>query len=225
MKRSVRGPRAAVALLCGLLVVGIALGVYFMVFATPALSVNLTAGVLIDPGHGGADVGAISPVSGAHEAPLNLEMALALKAALEKQDVGPVTLTRADENALGPTKDADMEERSRIIRETDAALMVSIHMNSFTDPEVWGPQVFYDAESAGGKRLAQAIQNRLNEATGGTRSPRTQGLIVLRAASVPAVLVECGFLTNPEEDQKLRDGEYQAMIAEAIALGILDFGG
>lgn len=218
-------PRLAVVLLCGLLAVGIALGVYFTVFAAPALSVNLEAGVLIDPGHGGADVGAISPVSGAHEAPINLEMSLALKEALDRQDIGPVSLTRTDQHALGPTKDEDMQERSRIIRETSAALMVSIHMNSFTDPDVWGPQVFYDADSTAGRQLAQAIQNRLNQATGGTRQPLTLQLIVLRAANVPAVLVECGFLTNPEEEQKLRTADYQALIAEAITLGILDFGG
>ena len=73
--------------------------------------------------------------------------------------------------------------------------------------------------------MPHALQARLNEATGGSRQPQTQELIVLNAAQVPAVLVECGFLTNPEEDAKLQDAEYQAMIAQAVALGILDYCG
>lgn len=201
------------------------LALYFLLGFGTVPALDLAKGVLIDPGHGGADVGAVAPGSGIYEAEVNLSMAYALKAALNEQGVEPVTLTRIDGDALGPTKDEDMEERARIIRESEAAAIVSIHMNSFTDPAVWGPQVFYDADSPGGKRLAYAIQKRLNDATGGSRRPQTQRLIVLRAANVPAVLVECGFLTNPEEDKKLQDPEYQALISRAVAQGVLDCAG
>ncbi|MEL7608992.1 MAG: N-acetylmuramoyl-L-alanine amidase [Bacillota bacterium] len=187
---------------------------------------DIDNGVLIDPGHGGEDVGAIAPDSGVYESELNLAVALALKDALTEGGIKKVDLTRSDENALGPTKDADMQERARIISSTEAAIMVSIHMNSFpSDTAVKGPQVFYQTGDTTSMRLAQAIQHRLDAAAGTDRGIQQKDLFVLRNATVPAVLVECGFLTNPEEDKLLQQQEYQRVIAGAIADGIADYCG
>ena len=187
---------------------------------------DIDNGVLIDPGHGGEDVGAIAPDSGVHESNLNLAVALALKDELLERGVKKVDLTRSDENALGATKDEDMQERGRIIGSTEAAIMVSIHMNSFpSDTSVKGPQVFYQTGDTVSRQLAQAIQQRLDKAVGTDRDIQQQDLFVLRNATVPAVLIECGFLTNPEEDKLLQQEDYQRVIAKAIADGIGDYCG
>lgn len=188
-----------------------------------ASSARLSDGVLIDPGHGGDDVGAIAPGSGVHEDTLNLAVSLALADELSARGTD-APLTRSDDNALGETKELDMQKRARIIGERSGGVMVSIHMNSFpSDSAVWGPQVFYQEGSASGRALADAIQARLNAMTGGTRKSSADNLYVLRAANVPAVLVECGFLTNPAEDSKLQQADYQQELAKAIADGIADY--
>lgn len=187
---------------------------------------DIDKGVLIDPGHGGGDVGAVAPNSGVQESELNLAVSIALKEELIERGVKNVDLTRSDADALGPTKDEDMQERARIISSTDAAIMVSIHMNSFpSDPEVKGPQVFYQTGDTVSQQLAQVIQKRLNDAAGTSREIRQMDLFVLRNATVPAVLVECGFLTNAEEDKLLQQEDYQHVIADAIADGIADYCG
>jgi len=176
-------------------------------------------GVLIDAGHGGADVGALG-VSGAEEDKLNLSVAQLLKEELEQRGI-PVAMTRETHDALAETKDGDMQTRAEIIGSSDAAVFVSIHMNSFPDdPGVWGPQVFYQRDSRTGEAFAKAIQPFLNEVTGGTRKPNSMGLFVLKAASMPAVLVECGFLSNAEEEQKLQDEQHQKKLVKAIVDGI-----
>lgn len=178
-------------------------------------------GVLIDPGHGGDDVGAIAPASGAHEAPLNLAVANALAEQLRQRGVY-AELTRKDDNALGSTKDADMQARGATIASTDCGVMISIHMNSFPDDtSVCGPQVFYQQGDRESERLANIIQDKLNSFSGGSRRPLEYDLFVLRSAKVPAVLIECGFLTNADEDAKLQTAEYQQGLAKAVADAIV----
>jgi N-acetylmuramoyl-L-alanine amidase len=135
-----------------------------------------------------------------------------------------VTMTRQNSSALGSTKDQDMNERARLISVSTASLLISIHMNSFpSDSSVWGPQVFYQAGSREGEKLANKIQQELNEATGGKRQAASNDLMVLRAGKAPAVLVECGFISNPQEEQKLGTEDYQLLIAQAIARGIKEY--
>ncbi|MBR0026280.1 MAG: N-acetylmuramoyl-L-alanine amidase [Clostridia bacterium] len=222
--KSVKPRKRPVALMAALILIAAALLLWVIIdHHEGASKAHLSDGVLIDPGHGGEDVGAIAPNSGVYEDKLNLEVSLALQAELDTRGA-EAELTRKDGNALGETKDLDMQERARLIGESESGVMVSIHMNSFpADPNVWGPQVFYQEGSSTGRALAECIQKELNKVTGGTRKTSADNLFVLRAAQVPAVLVECGFLTNPEEDQKLQDPEYQRLIANAIAEGIADY--
>jgi len=182
----------------------------------PAEAEGLT--VLIDAGHGGFDVGAVG-VSGVQEQLLNLEIARALERELELRGI-PCTMTRSEEGALGKSKSEDMANRTAIIRQSTAGLMVSIHMNSFAqDSTVSGPQVFYQEGSTRGERLASMVQAKLN-ALGGKRSHSANDLMVLRAGQAPAILVECGFISNPEEEAQLQDKAYQKKLVAAIADGL-----
>ncbi|MDD3919705.1 MAG: N-acetylmuramoyl-L-alanine amidase [Eubacteriales bacterium] len=213
----------AVLLLC---IGGALIAIHYLQPDRPAAATLVTGGILIDPGHGGADVGATG-ANGSVEADMNLAVAQKLKLELESRGI-PVTLTRETPDALGDSKEADMKKRGKLIQTSTAAAFVSIHMNSYPeDPAVSGPQVFYDKSSVIGKDFANAMQPYLNKATGGTRKPNSLGLFVLQAAEgvMPGVLVECGFLTNPTEEQKLLDEDYQNTLAVAIADGILAYCG
>jgi N-acetylmuramoyl-L-alanine amidase len=175
--------------------------------------------ILIDAGHGGFDIGA-SGVNGSNEAVLNLAVAKALKAELESRGAVCV-MTRSDDGALGATKDEDMQNRAAFIYQNDGDALISIHMNSFPqDSTVSGPQVFYQQGSKQGAALAAAIQARMNEDLGGRRSSTAGDLMVLRSGNAPAVLVECGFISNPDEEKNLQDPAYQKKLAAAVADGM-----
>ena len=181
-------------------------------------------GIVIDAGHGGQDPGAVSAVNSAVESELNLAIAKELESVLTEKGI-VCTLTRNDNNALADTKEGDMNKRRDIIQSSQAPVMVSIHMNSFPDdPNVWGPQVFY-SDSKSSKELADILQSLLNAATGGKRKSAYLDLFILDNNPMPSVLIECGFLSNEAEAQKLTDSEYQALIAQTIADGIFDYCG
>lgn len=200
--------------------------IYFIKPDRPVAATLQSGGVLIDAGHGGADTGAVG-VSGSIEAELNLAVAEKLRLELERRGI-PAAMTRETADALGKSKKDDMKHRGRVIQASTAAAFVSIHMNSFPeDPAVRGPQVFYDKSSAVGKDFAAVMQPYLNAASGGTRNPNSLGLFVLQAAEgvMPGVLVECGFLTNADEEALLLQEDYQQTLAAAIADGIAAYCG
>lgn len=183
--------------------------------------------ILIDAGHGGIDPGMVG-ASGINEKRLNLVYAQKLGALLEKEGYR-VVMTRSTENGLydadEPNKKAqDMQRRVAMIEEEKPLLTVSIHQNSYPDSSVRGPQVFYYEHSAEGERLAGMIQDSINEQLSIER-PRVQKgntsyYILKRSASV-TVIVECGFLSNPQEEIKLQEEEYQDAMAKAICDGVL----
>jgi len=219
--------RIGLLLLAGAALAGLAAVLLRLIpAAVPASAALRAQGVLIDPGHGGFDVGAIG-ANGSEEDKLNLSVALALQEALAERDI-PAVLTRTGHDALGQSKEEDMQARADMIKTSSAAVLVSIHMNSFPDdPTVFGPQVFYQRSSSVGEGFASALQPFLNDCSGGSRKPAAQGLMVLRAAEgvLPGVLVECGFISNPEEEEKLNDPAYQKKLAQAIAEGIAGYCG
>jgi N-acetylmuramoyl-L-alanine amidase len=179
--------------------------------------------VVVDAGHGGFDPGTIGS-SGAEEDDINLAVSKFLKAELEDRGA-KVIMTRSDENAIADTKDADMEKRRVIIRDSGSDIVVSVHMNSFKDESVSGPLVLFMTGSVKGKALAEYIQQRLNdelepESKGTARS---ENLHVLRAGNQPSVLVECGFISNPDEEKKLLTEDYQKKVAKAICNGVEDY--
>ena len=123
-------------------------------------------------------------------------------------------------------KISDMKERVALIQESNADLVVSIHQNSYTTPQVYGAQCFYRTNSTEGEQLASIIQNQIITSTNQTkiRSIKSNDdYYLLKHSPLPTVIVECGFLSNPEEEKLLLTDEYQRKMAWAIHLGILKY--
>lgn len=177
--------------------------------------------IIIDPGHGGDVPGGTTGVSGKLEKDVNLEISLKLKNLLENEGA-TVIMTRDTDSALGDTWEADMQARENIILENNADMFLSIHQNEFENESATGPQVFFVQQGSIGKRLAVCVQEMLNYELD-IETPRIAleaAYRVLKPGSQPSCTVECGFMSNPEEDLKLQDETYQNKIAQAITDGI-----
>ena len=185
--------------------------------------------VVVDAGHGGVDPGKVG-VNDALEKDINLAIAKKLKECLEKENIRVVMTREADMGLYEETdsnkKRTDMAKRCRMIEEAGAHLTVSIHQNSFTAASVSGPQVFYYEGSKNGEEAARCLQEALNtwlEITEPREMKANTSYYILKKSKTTAVIAECGFLSNPEEAEKLVSEEYQQKIAEALAEGIVRF--
>ncbi len=185
--------------------------------------------VVLDAGHGGNDPGKVG-INGAQEKDLNLEIMLLVKKYLEADDIR-VVVTRDTDTGLydadaSNKKVQDMKRRLALIEEAAPAVTVSIHQNSYPEEYVRGAQVFYYTGSQEGKKLAEKIQARLVEKVD-TDNRRTvkanDSYYLLKKTSSVIVIVECGFLSNPEEAEKLCDREYQEKLAWEIHIGIIQY--
>jgi N-acetylmuramoyl-L-alanine amidase len=176
--------------------------------------------IVIDAGHGGFDPGTIG-VTGTEEDGLNLLVANHLKGALEAYGA-KVIMTRSNEKALAETKDEDMAKRRQIITDSGSDIVVSIHMNSFSDSSVSGPLVIFMQGSVKGEKLAKNIQQKLLEALKPEQenSARSGDLYILRSGLQPCVIVECGYLSNEKEEKLLLQDDYQEKLADAICSGV-----
>ena len=183
--------------------------------------------ILVDAGHGGSDPGMIG-VGGLEEKGINLSISLLLRDTLEKSGYS-VIMTREEDEGLYDSSAAnkkaqDMQRRIAMIGEKSPVLSVSIHQNSYQqDASVHGPQVFYYESSEEGKKLAEAVQSSLNEKLEIDRPREIKGntsYYLLKRSPGTLVIVECGFLTNPEEARKLQTELYQQRVAAAVADGI-----
>ena len=187
--------------------------------------------VVIDAGHGEPDGGAVSN-DGIKESDLNLQIAQKVKYKLEKENI-EVIMTRNDSNNIAPKseqqnkirqiKTSDLNNRVKIANESGAILLVSIHMNKFEDSKYRGWQTFYSKNSEEGKKLAESIQSSIGEIIQ-LENKRTalkiEGIKIVDKSKIPAVIVECGFLSNLEECKLLQSEEYQEKLAEGIKIGI-----
>ncbi|MGN1266467.1 MAG: N-acetylmuramoyl-L-alanine amidase CwlD [Dorea sp.] len=181
--------------------------------------------VVLDPGHGGEDPGKVG-VNDALEKDINLAIAKKVKKYLEKSKI-EVVMTREEDKMLSPEnsrnkKIEDMKERVKIIDESNAALAVSIHQNSYQESAIKGAQVFYYAHSQQGENAAKIMQDALLKVDeSNTRQAKAnETYYLLKRTKIPTIIVECGFLSNPEEVEKLATEEYQDKIAKAIVEGI-----
>lgn len=181
--------------------------------------------IVIDAGHGGADPGKVG-VNGVLEKDINLEIAKKLKVFLEASDY-EVVLTREDENGLydedaSNKKVQDMKRRVEIIEQTDPFLVVSIHQNSYHEEYVRGAQVFYYTTSEKSKAMAELIQERLKtlDTENTRRAKGNDSYYMLKKTGKPIVIVECGFLSNYMEAEKLITPLYQEKLAFQIHMGI-----
>lgn len=188
--------------------------------------------IVIDAGHGKPDEGAQSS-TGTTEAATNLKIALKLQNLLEQSGT-TVILTRSDENAiydidaktLKQKKISDIHNRVKIGNESSADLFVSIHLNKIPQQQYDGWQTFYKQGSEEGKKLAVSIQNNLNEAIQkkNNRVAKTiDNIYIIKHVEIPITIVECGFLSNPTEEKKLLEDEYQNRLAWGIYNGIIDY--
>lgn len=217
--------RGLVLFVIGLLIIFIALG--FSVRSAPAVSFrheNVRT-VIIDPGHGLPDGGAVSKNKVA-ESPLNLEISLKLKEELSERGFN-VVLTREDENGLDKKKKADMYKRLDIMTKTPSDMFVSIHINKFSQAKYRGAEVLYSPNFVQSTLLAQLIMDRIKEIDPKVQTRNIKQaektLFLMKNATIPAVIVECGFLSNPEDEALLSDKTYQKRIAGAICDGIVDY--
>ena len=178
-----------------------------------------------DAGHGGFDPGKVSK-DNTLEKDINLSITKKLQIYLE-QSGSFILNTRIDDTALSDKKREDMNERKKLANEEGVDLFVSIHQNSFPQENVKGAQVFYYGDSEESKKLAECVQNRLKEIDGNNNreAKANKDYYLLKKTGVPSIIVECGFLSNPEENNKLKSEEYQEKIAWAVYLGILDYYG
>ena len=185
--------------------------------------------VVIDAGHGGFDPGKVGN-GGTLEKEINLAVAKELKELLELNGI-EVVMTREDDCGLYSDldqnkKNADMRARVQLLKDVEPVVAVSIHQNSFTDSKSHGAQVFYYEGSEEGKRGAEILQAVLKRelADGNHRMPKANtSYYMLKKSPCPLVIVECGFLSNPEEENMLRSTEYQRKLAWAIHLGVMEW--
>lgn len=219
-----------------LLIAGLLMAVAFAVCRTCVpVTVFSTAeeGALIpviDAGHGGPDGGAVSR-TGLLESGINLSIAKKLEMICRLYGV-PAQMTRREDvslhdasaSTLRQKKNSDLKNRVNLVNSLDRVLLISIHQNAFTDSRYKGAQVFY-SRHAQSKPLSERIQSNLKAALDpeNGRVPARSDAYLIEQVTCPAVLVECGFLSNIEEAALLGEDAYQSRIAMAVAASYFSF--
>ena len=196
---------------------------------TAALALQPTI-VVVDAGHGGEDGGAVSD-SGSRESQINLDIALRLEQVLALCGMKPMMIRSEDRSVYteGDTvharKVSDLKQRVALVNEQQSAVLVSIHQNHFDEAKYHGAQVFYSA-SGRSKELAQLVQNCLRQ----TLDPnnrrdikKADTVYLLEQTACTGILIECGFLSNPQEALLLQEPKHQTKIACAIGSAMAQF--
>lgn len=207
------------------------------VHAVTAASGNIDASalptIILDAGHGGEDGGAVA-VNGIEEKKINLAIALLVRDKLTSAGYC-VQMIRETDTAVGDTtlstlaerKRSDIQYRTQVVNQTENCILVSIHQNFFEQSQYSGAQMFYSPNNTRSAQLAESIRRAVISQTqpNNTRENKQaeSGIYLLNHVDVPAVIVECGFLSNPEEADLLSTPTYQEKIASAVADGITDF--
>ena len=188
--------------------------------------------IVLDAGHGSPDGGAES-ANGVHEDDINLSITLKVQSLLE-QSGATVILTRSDENGiydldkktLKEKKVSDIKNRVKIGNESSADMFVSIHLNKIPQSQYWGWQTFYRKNDENSKKIADCIQNSLKTTIQKENNRVALGIdniYIVKNVTIPIGIVECGFLSNPEEEKLLQQEEYQDKLAWGIYTGIMDY--
>ncbi|MCI9009786.1 MAG: N-acetylmuramoyl-L-alanine amidase [Clostridia bacterium] len=211
------------------LAVIVTFGVCFFALARTAAANTQRLTIVIDAGHGGIDGGVVGRVSGVKESDINLSISRCLQKEFEQAGFR-VVQTRPTEAGLYGTatagyKKRDMQKRAEIIQENAPALVISVHQNFFSMTSRRGAQVFFRNDSSSSRTLACAIQTAFNEMpeTAKKYSALAGDYYVLNCSDYPSVIVECGFLSNPEDEALLITQDYQKKVASVIAQGALSY--
>ena len=194
--------------------------------AMESAAVQRTGPLVLDAGHGGEDGGAVS-LTGTPESQINLAIVLKLRDVLGLYGVDPIVLREEDislhdddANTLREKKRSDLKNRVAAIEAVEGGTLLSIHQNTYPGSRYHGAHVFY-APTEGSQELAEHFQNSIKAALqpenerAVKRIPDT--VYIMNHVTCPAVLIECGFLTNPEEEALLRDEDYQRKLSAVIA--------
>lgn len=188
--------------------------------------------IILDAGHGKPDEGAQSS-NGTTEAETNLKITLKVQSLLE-QSGATVVLTRSDENAiydldkttLRQKKISDIHNRVKIGNESSADIFVSIHLNKISQQQYYGWQCFYKQNDEKSTALAKSLQENLNDSIQKENkrvSMKLDNVYIIKHVEIPISIVECGFLSNPEEETQLLSDDYQNRLAWGIYNGIMDY--
>lgn len=185
--------------------------------------------IIIDAGHGGIDSGAVGK-NGSLEKDINLKLALKLKTAFENKGYRIILTRETDElysedKNIKNKKRADTKYRLNTSEKNPGALFLSIHMNHFTDPDVKGAQVFFSPENNNSKILAEIIQKEIKNTADNSNTRVIKeaypSIYIMKHISNPAVLIECGFISNGEEEMLLNSEEYQNKLVKAITDAVI----
>ncbi len=191
--------------------------------------------LVIDAGHGGFDGGAVG-ATGTTEQDINLSIAQRVQSLAAFFGV-PTTMTRTNEQALDydpsrsvrDNKIADIKAREQLVQDEKNPVFISIHLNKFSDPQYHGAQVFYSSNHAGSRALAELLQEALiagcDPSNNRQARPAEQSIYLMKVLTCPAVIVECGFLSNPAEEALLGNEEYHKKLAACIVSGYLQYDG
>ncbi|MBQ1411003.1 MAG: N-acetylmuramoyl-L-alanine amidase [Oscillospiraceae bacterium] len=185
--------------------------------------------LVLDPGHGGEDGGAVSP-NGVRESTLNLEISLRTRDLLRFLGL-PVVMTREmdvsihspEAGTISEKKVSDLKNRVQFVSEQADPILVSIHQNMFAEAKYYGAQVFY-AGTEGSQAMAEGMQALFSsklDPTNHRQAKPCENVYLLSKINCPGVLVECGFLSNPREEGLLQTEEYQKKLAAVLAAGLV----
>lgn len=189
--------------------------------------------IIIDAGHGGIDSGAVG-TDGTLEKDINLNIALKLKDLFNISGFNVIMTREIDESihdenskTIRAKKVSDLKNRLNIINKNQNNLLISIHQNKFENKKYKGSQIFYSKNNPLSKELAQSMKSSFLEFIQKDNNreikPSPEGVFLLNKSNVPAIIVECGFLSNDEDTKNLKNNEYQTKIAFSIFCGFLDF--
>ena len=210
-------------------IIGVLLGNRAITALSEGLPLENPHCIIIDAGHGGVDGGAIS-CTGRPESAYNLEIALRLNDLFHLLGYETKMIRTTDTSVytkgetIAQKKVSDLKERVRICNETDNGILVSIHQNIFSDSRYSGAQVFF-TDNQDSKELAQQIQSSFLTMNPGSKRQikKAEGIYLMDHFQCTGVLVECGFLSNPEEEAKLRTDTYQKQLCCVIAAAVSNF--
>ena len=185
--------------------------------------------IVLDAGHGLPDGGAVN-TNGLSEAEINLKIIQKLQELLEASNCTTI-LTRSDENGIYDAnakkkKVSDLQNRVNIVNSSNADILVSIHLNKISKPQYYGWQTFYQKNNENSKNLAQLIQSNLNYSIQRTNKREIlpiSNIYLMDNSKIPSVIVECGFLSNPDDSKLMQTDEYQNSLAWGIYTGIMDY--
>lgn len=189
--------------------------------------------VIIDAGHGGEDGGCVAK-DGTLEKDINLSISKKLSEMLREKGFNvreirteDISIYNDNSETLSEKKTSDLHNRLAIFNSNENNVIISIHQNHFSDSSYYGTQVFYSKNNSNSKILAEAVRKSVKESLQKDNERETKqadkSIFLLDNATVPAVIVECGFLSNDNEREKLKTEEYQNKMAYAICLGFLEY--